>query len=385
MRLQLIAALSLLGGATYARRPSVQAAVDLSLYTDTDHVGVASPGVAATVADELAGWSVSGRYMLDAVSAASVDIVSTASSRWTEQRHVGSLLASYKRGAVGVTASGGVSSEPDYLSVGAGATGTLELLDKNLTPYLGFSYGHDDVGRTGLDRARWELMQKGGLQAGATFVVNRFIVASLQLDTVFERGYLAKPYRYIPLFAPGFGAQVPAGASPAEVSSLRLDERPIDRLPRARDRYALTGRIAGRVGRSSLRLDERLYTDSWAMFATTTDARVLVDATPRLVVWPHLRFHWQSAVSFWQRAYEAVPLPDGTIGLPPFRTGDRELSTLSTVTFGAGLKGRLTHNPRSPWFVTVEAAGAYTHYPDALYITGRWSVYSTVTLSAEWN
>lgn len=387
MRLQLIALLLLaLGpGLAHAHKPTVTASAELAGYTDSTSVQVASPSVAATVSDEVAGWSVGGRYLVDAVSAASVDIVATASARWTEQRHVGSADVSYKRGAASVAASGGVSHEPDYLSISSGLVLTIDLLDKNLTPFLGARYGHDDVGRTGLPKERWELLQRGGLQAGATFVLNRFMVASVQLDADFERGYLAKPYRYIPLFAPGTGANLPAGAAPELVNALRLDLRPVDSLPSARDRYALTGRIAGRVGRSTLRLDERLYTDSWGLWASTTDARVLVDVGRRWLVWPHLRFHSQSAVAFWQRAYEAVAQADGTLLPPRFRTGDRELSRLDTITGGFGVKLRLTGSVHSPWYLVYQIDAAYTHFLDALYITERWSLFSALSISAQWN
>ena len=388
MRLQLSFALwilFMLGGDALARRPNVGAAVEVAGYTDSTHIHVASPSVAATVSDENAGWSVGGRYLVDAVSAASVDIVSTASQRWTELRHVGSAELSYKRGPASVTASGGVSHEPDYLSISSGMVFSLELLNKNLTPFFGARYGHDDVGRTGQPKDRWELLQKGGLQAGATFVINRFMVASVQLDADFERGYLAKPYRYIPLFAPGTGQELPAGAPPKLVDERRLDARPIDNLPRSRDRYALTGRLAGRVGRATLRIDERLYTDSWGLWASTTDSRVMVDAGRRWLLWPHLRFHTQSGADLWQRAYEAIAQADGTLALPRYRSGDRELSRLDIVTGGFGVKLRLTQSIHSPWFLSWQLDAAYTHYLDALYITERWSLFSALGVSAQWN
>jgi len=388
MRLQLSLALAVLAavsGAASARGPATSVSIELAGYADSDHVKVATPSLAGTIGDEAAGWSVGGRYLVDAVSAASVDIVSTASGRFTEVRHVGSLEASYRRGAVSATASGNVSHEPDYLSFGAGFVLAIDLLDKNLTPFFGGRYGYDDVGRTGLPKERWELLQKGGLQAGATFVINRALLASVQLDADFERGYLAKPYRYIPLFAPGTAQNIPSGAAPELVSELRLNERPIDALPTDRDRYALTGRIAGRLSRATLRLDERIYADSWGLWASTADARVMVDLGKRWLLWPHLRIHNQSSVSFWQRAYEASLQPDGTLAVPRYRTGDRELSRLDTVTGGLGAKVRLTHSVHSPWFLSFQFDAAYTRYLDALYITRRWSLFSSLGVSAQWD
>ena len=65
-------------------------------------------------------------------------------------------------------------------------------------------------------------------------------IASLAGDAIFERGYLGKPYRYVPLFAPGGAAGVPEGASVYEVNRRRIDLRPADALPEARDRLAIT-------------------------------------------------------------------------------------------------------------------------------------------------
>ena len=371
--------------AVCARKLTTSASTELAGYTDSTQVHVASPTVAASVTDAESGVSISGRYLVDVVSAASVDIVSTASPRWDEVRHVGSLEASYQRGPLSVSGSAGVSREPDYLSLSAGAAASLDLLEKNLTPFVGFRYGHDDVGVKGRPRADWELLQKGGLQLGATFVVNHFMIASVQLDADFERGYLAKPYRYIPLFAPGTGVDVSVGAEPSEVHAKRLPERPIERLPSERNRYAVTGRIAARRGPVTIRIDERLYTDSWGVSATTTDARVMIDLGSRVMIWPHLRLHVQSGASFWQRAYELLQTETGEWTIPRYRTGDRELSKLSTYTGGLGGKFRLTDQADSAWHITYQLEAGYTQFFDALYIKSRWSVLSVLGITAQWN
>jgi hypothetical protein len=362
--------------------PSVTASSAMSAYSDTDSVHVITPTIAGGASDPVAGWSVNGRYLVDAVSAASVDIVSSASGHWQEVRHVGSADASFKTGDVGVGLAGGFSREPDYLSIGGGGTVSVETLDKNVTPFLGASYGHDDVGRTELPKAYWHTMQKATVQVGVTFVVDRATIAAVAFDGIFERGFLAKPYRYIPLFAPGAAAQVQPGASVTEVNALRLDLRPADALPEARDRYALTGRIAHRFESSTFRADERLYHDDWGMWASTTDARFLLDAGERFLLWPHLRFHTQRGIDFWQRAYEAPLAPDGTPTVPRFRTGDRELGPLYTVTAGGGMRALIVKGRRQSWSLTFEMETIFTRYQDALYITQRRALFGNLELEA---
>ncbi|HEX3694037.1 MAG TPA: DUF3570 domain-containing protein [Polyangia bacterium] len=361
--------------------PIVTASSAVSAYSDTDAVHVISPTVAGGLRDDIAGWSVDGRYLVDAVSAASVDIVSTASGRWKEIRHVGSLSAEMKSGAAAFSVAGGVSREPDYLSLGGGGTVSLELLDKNVTPFLGGSYGHDDVGRTGLPKQFWRTQQKGTFQLGVTFVVDRSTIAEVAVDGIFERGYLAKPYRYIPLFAPGVAASVPAGASVTTVNELRLDLRSADALPDSRDRYSLSGRIAHRFDTSTVRADQRLYTDSWGMLASTTDARLLVDVGQRFLLWPHGRLHVQRGIDFWERTYEATIDPGGALAVPRYRTGDRELGPLYTVTVGGGVRVQLTSQPL-PWALTFQMEGIFTRYLNDLYITQRRALFGDLALEA---
>src|SRR5690348_7140510 len=67
----------------------VKAKSEVSAYADTDSVSVFTPGLEAEIKDPLSGWSATGSYLVDIVSAASVDIVSTASGHWTELRQAG--------------------------------------------------------------------------------------------------------------------------------------------------------------------------------------------------------------------------------------------------------------------------------------------------------
>src|SRR5262249_27752675 len=98
------------------------ASSDIAAYADSDHTFVLTPSGAGSVSDPTGRWSIHGDYLVDMVSAASVDIVSTASRSWSEVRHEGSLSGTYQPGAVGVATSASFSSEPDYLSLNAGGS-----------------------------------------------------------------------------------------------------------------------------------------------------------------------------------------------------------------------------------------------------------------------
>lgn len=378
------------GPATAEVEPSTQATpararsrpIDVSLsselasYADTDHVFVQTPSIAAAVSNPTAGWSVDGRYLVDIVSAASADIVSTASRRWEEVRHEGDVNASYKPGAFGASGFASVSSEPDYLSWTGGGALTLDTFDKNVTWLLGVYHTHDVAGRTGTPFSVFSRpINREAFKGGVTVLLSPMTVASFVGDVVVENGDQSKPYRYIPLFAPG--TQVPNGAPVDVVSRLRVSATPLEQLPLSRDRFALSGRLAHRMHRATLRLDERLYADTWDMKATTTDARLLFDLGPRVETGPHARLHVQTPVSFWQRAYVFEPGFD----YPALRTGDRELGPLLNATGGwtATVGVGSGPDPQS-WVLGFDFNLTATRYFDDLYITHRISALGGVSL-----
>ncbi len=206
-------------------------------------------------------------------------------------------------------------------------------------------------------------------------MLSRSSIATFVGDVVLENGDQSKPYRYIPLFAPG--TSVPVGASVDLVNQLRVSERPLEQLPLSRQRYALTGRIAHRFPAATLRVDERLYVDSWLLAATTTDARYLFDPSRRVEHGPHLRFHAQNAVSFWQRAYVFGPGYD----YPALRAGDRELGPLVSATGGWTFQVSIgsASNPE-PWVLGFDLNATWTQYLDDIYLTQRFSTYGGARL-----
>ena len=354
-------------------------ATEYGQYADTDHVFVETPSIAGTVSNPTAGWSVGGHYLVDVVSAASVDIVSTASRTWHEIRQEGSVEGAYKPKTFGVQAHAAVSDEPDYLSLSAGAAVTQDLWNKNLTWLLGYAYGHDVAGRTGTPFSVFShAIDRHAIDGVLTLVMSPTTVGSLIGDLVLENGDQSKPYRYIPLFAPG--TSVPNGASIGQVNSLRATARPLEQLPLSRQRYGLTMRLAHRFSHATLRLDERLYVDSWTMKATTTDARYLVDLGTRLETGPHARLHAQTAVDFWQRAYTFGP----GFEVPALRTGDREIGPLVNVTGGWTVRlGIGSDATPTSWVLGFDLNVTSTQYLDDLYVTERTSVLGGVMLETD--
>jgi hypothetical protein len=363
------------------------AALEIASYTDSDHVTVFTPSVTFGV-DNTSGASLSGSYLVDVVSAASVDIVSTASQRWQEVRQAGDLSGQYKPHDLGVGVGGSVSREPDYLSLGAFGTVTKDFDEKNWTLTGGYGYSHDTAGRCGADGVCTPFsvfarqLDRSSFNGGITWVVDSATIGSVSLDLVLEGGDQSKPYRYIPMFSPNVAATIPKGAPIGLVNAYRLPERPLEQLPLELRRTAVTGHYAHRLDGSTLRLEERIYNDDWGLVASTSDARWILDLGRRIELWPHVRFHAQSSTVFWKRAYVSAS-PNGW-DLPQYRTGDRELGPL--VTFGTGLGARMYLGSKGrpdQFALQIAWDGMFTSYLDDLYITQRTAMLGTLTFLGE--
>ena len=358
-----------------------ETALEVGGYYDSDHVAVLSPALKAQAREPAGGWSANGSYLVDIVSAASVDIVSTASPRWTEVRHAGTLGVGYEEGGTGGEVHGATSVEPDFVSLAAGVSGKYALARKSATLSLGYGYEHDEAGRTGTPFSVYALrLDRHRASASVELVMDRATTLAPSLDVMLESGRQEKPYRFLPLFDESVADSVPPGASPELVDELRLPGRVAERLPDSRQRYAAALRLAHRFRRSTLLLWERGYLDSWGLLASTTDARWVVELHRRWSLWPKLRLHTQSGVSFWRRAYVGS-VGAGQVVVPEYRSGDRELGPLWSAALGAGVGWDMGgRDPRS-MSLSLEAQGIYTDFRDALYIDHRWAGFAVASFA----
>ncbi len=360
---------------------TVRTGSEVAVYQDTDYTTVVTPVVFAGVESPLGGWGVSGSLLVDAVSTASADIVATASTRWQEVR-VAPALSGHKRlGDVDVALRASGSTEPDYLSLAGGVSVSADLARKMVTPALTYDFAHDTLGRAGTPFSVWSRpIQRHTASLGVAFVLDQATVFVPSVTGVFEIGDTSKPYRFIPMFDAAHVGLVQSGMGASQIDPIRLDFRPLEQLPTERQRWALDGRLAHRFANSTLRVDQRFYADTWGIKASSSDVRWFVDVTPRLRAGAHLRFHIQTAVSFWQLAYVATMTPQGP-KVPALRTEARELGALYTPT--EGLEFRFALDRRGRFALTLGADMGETKFIDQLFIDHRLSVLGTTLFETE--
>lgn len=362
---------------------NIRVGSEVSGYHDSDSVDVLTPAVSLGVESPTSGWGVNGTFLVDVVTAASADIIATASPRWTETRYVPALSGHKKFGDVDASLHASMSIEPDYLAVGAGAGVSVDFVQKTITPSLTYDFGYDISGRAGTPYSTYShVITRHGLAASVTFIIDKATFLAPGITAVFESGDSSKPYRYIPMFSPDVAPFVPPGLTVEGTNDARLPERVLDQLPTSRQRWAVAALLAHRFVSSTIRAEERLYIDNWGVKASTTDARFLFDLSPTLRVWPHMRFHAQTGADFWRLAYPAQydPATNQTT-VPAIRTGDRELGPLLGLTLGGG--ARLDFGEKKNWGLTLSGDFLYTRFLNHLYVQQRLGAFGALGIEVE--
>jgi Protein of unknown function (DUF3570) len=355
--------------------------LEFTTYNATDIVNVMSPAVYLSAENPTTGWQLGGSFLVDVVSSASPDIVATASRRYDEVRVAGSLAGSYKIGPAKVGLNGAFSHEGDYTGRGGGVSVSADLLEKRLTPAISYSFGYDTMGRTGTP---WDVFSRDVMRhtidAGASIVLNGTTIAVVGGTVQLDVGDYSKPYRHVAMFDPSVAPLLPLGATRNLVAANRLDLMPFEQVPEdGRNRFAVFARVAHRFETSTIRADERLYIDDWGLMATTTDLRFFYDINDPLRLGAHGRFHYQTGVEFWQRAYVATQDATGNWIVPTYRTGDKENGPMFAATLGLSARYQLSEI----FSATIQVEGIYSQYLDHLYIFDRLGVFTSTNIDME--
>src|SRR5262249_41310113 len=123
--------------------------LEIASYNDSVNVDVFAPTIFFSAENPTAGWEIRATYRVDPASTASPHSVATASRRYDEIRHAGTLAAEVKIGPTRVGIDGAVSVEPDYIGRGIGASVSADLYNKQISPTIGYHLGFDIMGRCG--------------------------------------------------------------------------------------------------------------------------------------------------------------------------------------------------------------------------------------------
>jgi hypothetical protein len=291
-----------LGPARAVDLPQDEAEAMFHLY---DGGGVKAMGPALLVRKSIADKvSLSGQYYLDAVSNASIDVVTTASP-YKERRTELGVGADYAYRDSLMTLSLSNSSEPDYKANTASFDVSQEVYGGMSTVSLGFTRGSDKVGR--YDSGYFDTATHWRYRLGLTQILTPKWVASANFEAVSDSGYLGSPYRA----ARVFGAIVP------------------ERVPRTRSSRALKFRVIGDVGSgNALRAEYRYFWDNWEIKAHTLEVGGSHYFGPLWLADAYLRYYTQSRALFYS---------DNAPAETTYITRNRQLSAFNDAALGAKL------------------------------------------------
>jgi hypothetical protein len=294
--------------------PPVAQAVDLpadkaeAMFHVYDGGGVKADGPALLVRKSIAErYSVQASWYVDAVSNASIDVVTTASPFKEKRNQADFSLDHLVRDGI-VSLGFSRSSEPDYSSSNVHLNASQEVFGGMTTVAAGFSRGVDDIGKANSPEFK-ERLTRWAWRAGLTQVLTPRWIASANFEAISDSGYLSSPYRV----ARVFGAAVP------------------ERAPSTRTSRALKLRVAGDLGsRDALRGEVRLFNDTWDIKATTVEAGYSRHLGQRWLADGFVRSHSQDAALFYS---------DNATAENTYVSRNRLLSTFKSTAFG----GRISY------------------------------------------
>jgi hypothetical protein len=339
--------------------------LDTLVYGDTDDVLVVSPQ--ASVRRELDddGGEVGARMVVDTISAASVDVVSHATSRFNEIRYEGDLSISKAFGDHLPSLGYRGSVEPDYVSHGFHAGLRSRLGSPDSVMSLGYGVTFDTVGRHGTSFDNFsESLVSHAAEVGLTQVLGPESLLRAVYALTVQSGFMEKPYRHVPLFDQAGIDRAAADGVALDLDGFErysLDARPPEEVPDLRIRHALALRAMHFIEAidGSLRLDYQIYLDDWGLVAHALEPGVHLRLADAWRLAGFGRLYLQSAASFWQGRY-VLSQPDR---IPRYRSVDRDLSGYLALTGGA----RIEWEPE-PFALYLQASVTWTRYDDFMFL-----------------
>jgi hypothetical protein len=251
-----------------------------AVYHYYDGGGVKAQGPALLVRKSIADRvSLSAGYYVDAVSNASIDVVTTASP-FKETRQAYDLGADWLVRDTLVSAAVSTSREPDYIANSVSVDAAHEIFGAMTTVSLGFTRGADDV-KKAYEPAFEDKATHWQYRFGLTQILSPRWLTSANFEAISDAGYLGSPYRA----ARVFGAAVP------------------ERVPRTRSSRAVKFRSLYDYGegatRTALRAEYRYFWDNWAIKAHTLELGAARYVAPGWLAEASWRYYRQGDALFY--------------------------------------------------------------------------------------
>jgi len=285
-------------------------------YYDGGGVRVAGPAllVQKNVTNNVA---VSGSYYADAVSCASIDVVTTASP-FKEKRTEYGAGVDYLYNDSLMSLSVSKSDEPDYIADTLIMNYSQDVFGGMTTISMGYSRGKDTVLENN-NPSFSDYVNRYQYRLGASQILTPTLRVSLDYEAITDEGYLNSPYR---------SARVAGAAVP-------------EQYPRTRNTQAVAFRaFKYLLPDSSILFEYRYFWDTWDIGANTAEISYSTYIGKPWLAELRYRYYSQNNASFYS---------DDFTQTQNYMARDKELSTFKSHTVG----GKLTYTFQThPSFVT---------------------------------
>ncbi|MBO6811257.1 MAG: DUF3570 domain-containing protein [Marinobacter sp.] len=257
--------------------------------------------------------SLSGQYYVDSVSAASVDVLATASP-YEEERNEYTFGVDYLHDKSILSLGFTNSTENDYEANTVYFSVSQEFFGGMSTVTMGYASGWDEVGRVGND-SFGEEADRRNYQLGLSQVVTRNSLVGVDLEVVTDEGFLQNPYRQNRYIDPN--------------DSTAFLYQP-ERYPETRTSTSVALRALYYLPyRASIRGEYRYFSDTWGINAHTVELGYVHGLNQHWTLEGSIRFYSQNEADFYS---DLFPFENSQTHL----ARDKELSSLSGTTLAAG-------------------------------------------------
>ena len=263
--------------------------------------------------------SVFGNYYVDSISSASIDVVTTGASPYTEERQEVSLGLDFLNENTIMSVSYTDSDENDYKATSLNIGIAQDVFGGMTTITLGYGRGSDDIFRNGPDGQPDGIFQeeadRRNYRLGLSQVLTRNTLLGVYYEAIADEGFLNNPYRQVRFLDPN--------------SAVGFSFQP-EVYPRTRSSNAVASRLRYHLPyRAAVYGGARYFSDSWGIDAWNFDfgyAHTIGDAW---IIDVGYRYYTQTAADFYS---DLFPFEDAQ----NFLARDKELSTFTshTIRFG---------------------------------------------------
>lgn len=138
--------------------------------------------------------AVNGNYYVDSISGASIDVVTSGASKYSEKRTELSAGVDYLHGNSTLSASYTGSDENDYQANTATFGVSMDMFGNMTTVTMGYARGWDTV-ENNTDATFSEDVDRQNYQLGLIQVLSSNLLTEMDFEVITDEGYLNNPYR----------------------------------------------------------------------------------------------------------------------------------------------------------------------------------------------